>query len=954
MGWDEFVFILERHDVRHGVFEHYDDTKLGFVGTGYDYIHNLYQQFGVQYEDCNLLVEWLCGNDTWEQLPLLRLNFMKVVFTQGLDDGCVAEIDLDRDDCFSTFLNRFDTKVNITSLTSIDGSTLSEYDKLGADMVMPSQTIRKFTELRNTYFDYETDFENLTVPATTSNIVTVCSLPFGEEILNETGIVDTSPTFTFSSGNPFDDLPPLLIVDEAGSYDISLAINAGFYLGIEFGAANTHHFNMGIHFLISRQNGTTVYSNNLYQLDITQPSPGFPDRTTCDPPDSYSNQVYGVSMSGTFDLLAGDEIRIYAQLEFQDTAGAAILRCERVTMFPTLASQESFFKAKIDSTFEESTTKAFYINETFSRAIESITNDCFRAYSDYFGRTECQPYASDAVGCGSLLAVTNGTYLRELVTPKPLTLSVKDIFDFLNSLHCIGFCLEDDPNRPGMKLIRYEPAKYFYDQDDVLTLTGVRNAVVKPFDTRFINGFKIGFKNWQCEEYTGLDSTNTQRDYHTLLSVTENKLDVKTDAIGEGYATEVTRRQRNSSKDWRWDNHTFLICMTYDGMGAYAVEQGGVINETNLLFPDERINLRISPARNALRWLPLLAQNYKDVNGTILYFTDGDGNVLASWENPSTCANESGVIAENGNLSLDNVFDTSLAFPAFLFEKISFTTPFSANQWLTVRANPHKRISVSWGYQDMFSAKGFIYSLKYRPSDGQADIVLLPEYVSESCVFTFEFSPLYTDPLEASADTYLIDFRTDRIDFPLYLIEYVTSSFTVPIDDTVLGLSQLDGYMESNGWTVIETGLYAAVFALASPLLGINVSFVDENEVTNTVLVPATVVTEWIGTILFPLTINTWEINGVVETIDQVINSQAEFDAFMLSYGFEKVGLNYILTTNDKYGVMNITDNNSVDQDIVPDKDCETGIGRSMIGVDFEIKGDGIGSMEIEKDFRTD
>jgi len=70
------------------------------------------------------------------------------------------------------------------------------------------------------------------------------------------------------------------------------------------------------------------------------------------------------------------------------------------------------------------------VNESLSRAAEAITGGNIRAYSDFFGRTDSQPYSSPIDGEGSLLCFTNGLLIRGYTLldgsrpPMPVSLKV--------------------------------------------------------------------------------------------------------------------------------------------------------------------------------------------------------------------------------------------------------------------------------------------------------------------------------------------------------------------------------------------------------------------------------------------------------------------------------------------------------------------------------------------------
>jgi hypothetical protein len=187
-GWDEFVFTLDRHDTWHGVFEKYDKVNLRFNKAGYRYIKELYDTHGINYEGCTLLVEWQCGQyEEWEPLPVLKLNFTRVKFGQGVEEGCYASIDLDPTDAFSKFLNRYDQKVNIDAQVALDGAPLTDYSKLGFDVQLQGQTIRKYLHVENDANNYADSGENydLSIASGATELVNYYQLSLNNIVLDE-------------------------------------------------------------------------------------------------------------------------------------------------------------------------------------------------------------------------------------------------------------------------------------------------------------------------------------------------------------------------------------------------------------------------------------------------------------------------------------------------------------------------------------------------------------------------------------------------------------------------------------------------------------------------------------------------------------------------------------------------------------------------------------------------
>lgn len=226
-----------------------------------------------------------------------------------------------------------------------------------------------------------------------------------------------------------------------------------------------------------------------------------------------------------------------------------------------------------ESICEDTPAKMYLVNEALSRTCEIITNDCMRVKSDFFGRVDSQPYQSDQDGCGSMEALTSGIKIRAKendsiklalneFSTKFFT-SMKSLFDGLNAIHNIGMGVETDTERSdGSDWIRVEPVKYFYDDAVLLTCypAEVRRTVKSDL---LYSILKFGYQRWETESYNGLNDLFGNREYRTTLKSIRNTYDRLCQFIASDYAIEVTRRQfGGSTKDWRYDNETFIFCLT--------------------------------------------------------------------------------------------------------------------------------------------------------------------------------------------------------------------------------------------------------------------------------------------------------------------------------------------------------------------------------------------------------
>lgn len=253
-------------------------------------------------------------------------------------------------------------------------------------------------------------------------------------------------------------------------------------------------------------------------------------------------------------------------------------------------SAGAYLRMSVDSLCSPTNASIYMVNETLSRCVEATTNDCMRVYSDYFGRTDAEPYASASDGCGGLRAITNGLRIRNAPntdnsTPQKMTVSMQDMFSALNATDNIGMGLEDDTFRPyeGKKLIRVEPQEYFYNNSILMECDSIR-VVKRQVDLSLIySTIKTGYSKWKTWNVNGLNDVFAPRIYRTELSELKNELDITCNFIASDYAIEWTRRQYGlTTADSRYDNDIFLLCLSrekyiYSIQGQFVAQGSGTV-----------------------------------------------------------------------------------------------------------------------------------------------------------------------------------------------------------------------------------------------------------------------------------------------------------------------------------------------------------------------------------------
>lgn len=757
IGWDDIVFNLKRDKGWHGVFfeyslplEFYNDPENSAKNAA-DYLRAEYQLHGVE-GFVILKVELACGdNGAFEEEGQWRMNF--TTYEELISDICTVKINLEPENCLMTFRNRYDQKVDLETELSFDGTELDPYTNLPVSIEVPPvitlqvATINSpgpVTDPSANFSASETD--TVTAGSGTAVHTFITYAQFGmnpgtghdsTDGLDDLDEISSRNTLSNAMFTDFADMESLYTFDLSGEYQFEFQIDGRGQIFISTNANNTDcsgdqdTFNDvlfefilligGVPYVIYTQTDNGCFANNYL-------FPGPPS--------------FGL-FSQSVTVTAGQECKLYVRMEASGEWNQDLVDAHPIDWIASLVME-------VNLTIFAKTQKAasshsfFLINETGSRILEAITNDCFRLLSNYYGRTDSEPYLApdNTDGKGSLRALTTGLLLRNYTETGKLILSFKDFFEALKAIDNVGIGIEEDSTRSGFQVVRLESAEYFYNETVLLQLDKVPRCVITVLQDEHYSLFKNGYKTYSAEEYYGLDEINTEREFRTSLQSVNTKLDQLCDWIASGYAFELTRRMAPSStetkEDWRFDNNTFILCLIRS-YGIFAAEQGNISTPTNFVDSASVLNYRISPIRNAMRWLKSIIGSYRQPDDTAnsdLIFVTGTGNIVASGLMTGDFVEESGVTAENADLDIDSLADSADGLPIYVPELWTFDYPLGLADYNLLKANPRGTIQARFGQQSAFR-DFYIREVSYKPNIGLATFRLLPKavYPIDECCF---------------------------------------------------------------------------------------------------------------------------------------------------------------------------------------------------------------------------
>lgn len=710
-GFADIVLNMKRDDNWHGIFFEASASDLIFYGEGAIYLRDKKQTLGLR-ADVTFKAYQSCG--VYDELELIfegKLDFRKYAASCGT--SCVVTMPVEQTGCIMTLRNRYDQKVDLDNNTAFDKMTpLQNYPGLNFEMEIAAKELEAGIDGSVSEDGDTTTFEvvsfvngyTIYIRPTYANerdnsIQSGNLIPFS--VWETTGLTDLDSAIT----------PQLLYEDDIrcfdGDFSYSLRMKGTYNIT---GIGNLEQINV-LFFTWDAvgdvfDDHTPVASVNLFTGSAAFPASG----------------SFDGSLSGILALAEG--LGLYAVIELiVDSPSTS--DCDFTISF----DEDTFFTFTAPKLCPASDASVSLINETLSRVTEAITDGCLRVKSDYYGRTDSQPYSSEEDGCGSLRILTSGLKIRRAETAKFFA-SLKDMFDGLRGIDNIGMGVEDNPSLPGAQQLRIEPVEHFYQDIEIMAFHKAPNAVTAIQEQLHYSLIKTGFKKWEVENINGLNEFNSNREYRTSLSTVNNTLDITSAFIAGGYPWEITRQQSfaaTGQADTKFDNDTFIACVERDAYG-FHIEQGNIDNPENIFSPSTAYNWRIRPFSNLMRWFKSIINSYPNLFNTTnkLFFSSGTGNFIASGEIGGAypeCKLENGPKRENRDLYITDFVDQTEAVPLWKPEYMTFKYPLSVQEYRTLKANPYGYVSVSCGNNNDF-IKGYIQEVRYSLAKGSADIVL--------------------------------------------------------------------------------------------------------------------------------------------------------------------------------------------------------------------------------------
>lgn len=707
-GFRDIELSIKRDDKLHGITFEASTSTLGFYGAAADYLKEKKETDGIK---ASVIFRALATCDTYDYEEILsgRLNFGK--YKESCGSTCIVSLPWEEDSCHVVMRSRWDLKVDVDKTSGVDNFTaLPMYAGLGVETEMPAHNLLAAVE--GYVVDGGDVVDTAIFAAATQNFVVRPT--YGRLVYESINESQLFPSVFAASDNGFNDSvisPALLFDDQVECFD--------------------GNFNYGVRMKGSYDYAYAAGPGDIVGVSLVVAYGEYPDDLTVLHTQALS--FSGRSAVGTFDYTYSGTLNLpngqgfYAYFQSEGPVVPAFLS-GTITF-----DEETYINIEGVKSCPATTADLYLIHETLSRITESITNGCMRVKSEYYGRTDSEPFSFDDDGCGGLRTLTSGLKIRNAPEDK-FYLSLKDAIEGLYGIDNIGIGVEPDPLFSNALVLRVEDVEHFYQDNELMRHSYVADGDTVLEENKHYAKVNVGYKKWEVEGFNGLDEFNSTREYSTSLDTITNSLDIQSNFVAGSYPIEITRQQSfadSGGADTKFDNDTFIIQMKRDEYpyGNISVKQGGITSPDNIFSPDTVYNFDLSPARNLMRWYKSIAAGFTAIGDSLnqLFFQSGTGNLIASGlVTEEECRIEGVEIQENQNIFTTHFEDAEDYTPLWRPETITYENEMSVAEYKIIKAAPYGYISVQCGTGDF--VKYWIVEIKYKLTKGIATFQLRRKY----------------------------------------------------------------------------------------------------------------------------------------------------------------------------------------------------------------------------------
>lgn len=695
VGWDGISCSFTRNMSHHGIFSNINTSDFEWVDTAYDLLLAEYNAQGAN-GNYQLLIEYECADgDGYTTYFQGKFDF-NTLERQCLD-YCFIKCSVTTTRCADIFLSRMGQDVNVLSTENFDGETIAPmgYNPLnieGQDILVANRANNEDGETYNSTSSFA-NYQFFIPVYLPNNPI----MEFGDFNVNNVSpaIIDG---FSFAY--------PLTADQVQNTFDFIYLYQANKNNCV--GLVNYEWRAKGTFYIIPITSG--VLDELILRVQHVDPLVGVIT--------DLGTVLIAANVTLTNGVPAGfffDESNVGTFVNGSNNEYVVFSWYISIISVPSTLTVSidyssggvNYFNMEANSACGTSVTDSVYLPNLLKWLPTAyLPTDC--------PTLEVEPNLRD---CLERYSVTKGSMLRNVTEPSvpQLFTNYEFMFDQCRKIFNIGWGFNN--NDTELTIANIED---FY-QSTIIADVGLLNKATFTTAKDLVYGtITIGYNKWEAEEYNGLDEMNTERQYRRNINSNPSELDLMSDIITAGYTIEVTRRKNQANtgtSDWRYDDDIFLINTFVDEGNLYAYR--GASDTANMYSPSTRMNLRLTPVRNLMRWFKTLAGAQPTITNETLKFTSGTGNYLAESRFADQCFIETGVVSEQ-----QNIISTDVVAPTPIWKTIyaTFDAPLTMVQFEAIKTNVYGAIRFRCG-NDLYL--GNIVTLSHEPNTGLASFKLL-------------------------------------------------------------------------------------------------------------------------------------------------------------------------------------------------------------------------------------
>lgn len=599
IGFDGLKTTIKRHDY-HGMSAEVSVGTLEFSGKAASIIHDAYNT------DIDTELNYVV-TDEWGGVIYSGMIDIST-YDEHSGDYFTVSCKVGEVGVKTIFNNRTSTDVDLNTRATIDDSELAHIPQW-KKLTIPAKTIKMINHIAQnktqTYEDEMLLFEDET--------------QWGWLNL----ALDTSKT------NEYGDMMPMLDFVKFSGYDVPIKDYVNPLFVAPEGTVQSYNIDYRIKIKIKPLSPivTTQRNNGADSSKLIQASLKLTD--------GYIATGNGIDYSGIQYWGKDDS----SEKEFEISGSASSLT------YPTLAlgvyfwnnnsgyndpvqlsvtiEKDSYVKMSVN-TQNATTVRAdmLMVHEAINTIVEAISDNALTVKSSLYNRCDSIVHALPVVsiqagatqfGPGSLKAITNGYKIRGLYTDmersRNMPISFKNMIEALDAIDCVGWGFSQED---GQLYIRVEKWDWFYKGTKLFALNDIKEKQRKINNDLVITQLDIGYKKYMTsEEYNAIDSIHGERTFATTTTAVAKSVSKLCNFIADNYAIEETRRaaiEKSSADEYKFDENIFIFALSasqyYNGGITYFIPKD-IDPAENYSGIDraETYNAKISPARNAFRWI---------------------------------------------------------------------------------------------------------------------------------------------------------------------------------------------------------------------------------------------------------------------------------------------------------------------------------------------------------------